>query len=115
MTITRGLPIYAPFLSYFSVEKATPDGVSPLVLVRPALVRANFFHDSIFFRNTYERIESHSKENRKTGGRNLFVPTAVRDVIGIKTASKIRFKCRKSLIYKDFSTCVYYSHSKVHL
>lgn len=34
-------------------------------------------------------------------------------LFGIKTVSKIRFECRKPLIYKDFSTYVYYSHSTV--
>jgi len=32
-------------------------------------------------------------------------------LFGIKTVSKTRFECRKTLIYKAFSTCINYSHS----
>ena len=47
---------------------------------------------------------------KTTAGTFTFLPLFI-ILFGIKTVSKIRLKCRKPLIYKAFSTLVYYSHS----
>ena len=47
---------------------------------------------------------------KKTAEAFTFLPLFI-ILFGIKTVSKTRFECRKPLIYKAFSTFVYYSHS----
>ena len=50
--------------------------------------------------------------NKSTTKIFTFLPLFI-ILFGVKTVSKIRPACRKPLIYKAFSTCVYYSHSIV--
>ena len=76
----------------------------------------DFLYYNIFFKKMCELIW---KIGCRRSGDNIwkqrqesitFLPLFI-ILFGIKTVSKIRLKCREHLIYKAFSTCVYYSHS----
>ena len=67
------------------------------------------------FKKAQRRTPPKRHRHIKTTARTFtFLPLSI-ILFGIKTVSKIRPECRKPLIYKAFSTCVYYFRSKVYI